>query len=285
MLQYGCNLQFTTPLCPTSNGLVERVNRKIKRYLQLWEATTVNWQDHLGMSIYVINHEYNQSIQTSSWIAFHGWSGMPGNIVNPKEIFQEYTIGNQCSPARFATEQIRKMQKSLAKLYETDKKQKECRFNKLRREYHTSKGSKMTLKAGDHVLIKTPQLKGQCKKLFIAWRGRYVLHEQVDKNVWTVSLLNNSRRKFLVHTRRMRKIWSPTVQEDTYGSKEEYSQQAEEFPQEVGNEVLPDKVFDSNELPEDSEIENLNITDDVLSNEVAEPQEGQLRSGKQYKRS
>ena len=256
MLKYGCNLQFVTPLCPASNGLVERTNQKFKRYFRLWQADAINWEDHLHLACYVINHEYNHSIKTSSWNAFHGWCHQSGDVVNPKEIVSEYT-DSQC--AHYAYEHIQRMQKSLASLYETDFGQKKSRFQKLRTHYDNGNGSKLKLSPGDKVLIQTQQLKGHCAKLFISWRGVYVVHS------------HNERRRFLVHRRRIRKIWKDTEDSkpQVVDFEKDETDKNDKF-KEVGNLV-----------DEENELEEVVATEQVPDQVYLKP-EGRLRSGKTY---
>ena len=166
MKSFGTNLQHCTPLQPASNGLVERANQKLKRYFKLWSADSLNWEDHLGIAAYVINMEYNRSIQTSAWSAYHGWTPQTGctEIVNPMEIHAEFT-GSQC--LAHAKRHVQKMNRALAELVETDYKQKNNRFERLRTDYSKLSGSKFQLSRGDHVLVKIMQPKGMCGKFYI----------------------------------------------------------------------------------------------------------------------
>ena len=168
MKSFGTNLQHCTPLQPASNGLVERANQKLKRYFKLWSADSLNWEDHLGIAAYVINMEYNRSIQTSAWSAYHGWTPQTGctEIVNPMEIHAEFT-GSQC--LAHAKRHVQKMNRALAELVETDYKQKNNRFERLRTDYSKLGGSKFQLSRGDHVLVKIMQTKGMCGKFYIQW--------------------------------------------------------------------------------------------------------------------
>ena len=163
------------------------------------------------------------------------------------------------------------MQKSLASLYETDFGQKKSRFQKLRTHYDNGNGSKLKLSPGDKVLIQTQQLKGHCAKLFISWRGVYVVHSQVDKNVFAVFLQNNERRRFLVHRRRIRKIWKDTEDSkpQVVDFEKDETDKNDKF-KEVGNLV-----------DEENELEEVVATEQVPDQVYLKP-EGRLRSGKTY---
>ena len=110
------------------------------------------------------------------------------------EIHAEFT-GSQC--LAHAKRHVQKMNRALAELVETDYKQKNNRFERLRTDYSKFSGSKFQLSRGDHVLVKIMQPKGMCGKFYIQWRGVYCVAKQIDKNVFEVYLKGNERRRFV----------------------------------------------------------------------------------------
>ena len=204
MFRMGTNLQHSTPLQPQTNGVVERVNQKIKRCLKLWDANSVNWEDHIHLAAFLINKEYHSALQTSPWCAFHGWDHASADVVNPAEIIEEFSGSIQCS--EYAKGHIQRMQKALANLYESDYTAKADRFYKLQSAQDSRNLSDNQFSPKDRVLVKMKQLKGSCGKLTNEWRGIYRILRQVDANVYFVYLEGNQRRRFLVHKRRLRKL-------------------------------------------------------------------------------
>ena len=61
------------------------------------------------------------------------------------------------------------MNRALAELVETDYKQKNNRFERLRTDYSKLGGSKFQLSRGDHVLVKIMPTKGMLGKFYIQW--------------------------------------------------------------------------------------------------------------------
>ena len=173
----------------------------------------------------------------------------------------EDSTGIQCS--QYAVKHIQQMNRALASLYENDCAEKNDRYQKLREVNNYRDPTVAQFHPGDRVLVKMSQLKGDCSKLTIEWRGIYIIHKRVDVNVFSVFLQNNERRKFLIHQKRLKKL--PAVQEQGSVPNQETSPK----------KGLEESPSDSQEVPKTS-----NSTDIHPKTEESRP--GCLRSGKKY---
>ena len=62
------------------------------------------------------------------------------------------------------------------------------------------------LAIGTRVLRLYKQPPGACAKLYVNWKGVFVVKKQVDVDTYLISLENDGRKKFIVHRRHLRPI-------------------------------------------------------------------------------
>ena len=261
----GCHLQHTTPYSPRSNGLVERANQKIKRLFKLWECDSLDWEDHLSAIVYTINNTWNKNIKSTPWLCYHGWQNC--DIFDRREIIKEDYSPPQSS--KWAQQFVDRRNLELAKLYRLDVNRKLGEFSKLQNDY-MKKANKSVLKKGDHCLVYQFQPKGVCGKIFSNWKGVYIIEEQVDKNVFLISLIGHRRRKFLIHRNRLRKIEDPKTFADKLHSGEDLL--TEDSPEEAETDLALDKPIE----------EVLEKPEPYVESGQEKPEPGRLRSGRLF---
>ena len=200
LMTMGVHLQHSTPYRPQSNGIVERLNQKIKSLLKLHGAEDFTWEDGLGEIQSAINLEFNRSIGTSPYQAFHGWT--LENLSFTKPDVQELVGTVEDSKIWIKNHRL-KMTRALADQVMDDYRKKEQRYFKACKDYEecNSKRRSSGIGVGSTVLIHTPQPVGVCGKLYSAWKGYYkVLKEFPDNpNVYLVCQENDTKRQKLVH--------------------------------------------------------------------------------------
>ena len=198
----GTNLQYTTPYRPQSNGLTERCNQKVKKLLRLWNVHDATWDSYIGPIQFIINNEYNRSLNMSAFQAIHGWTLSRMDFLNSYDM--ENLDISEFDSKQWAQQHSVRMAKMLGQLFINDVEQKTKRYEKLRKIYDKSlPETNRDLPIGAHVLIQFPQAPGT-SKLMSNWKGIYVINKQVDKNVYLVAHFEGQRRKMLVHKSRIR---------------------------------------------------------------------------------
>ena len=198
----GTNLQYTTPYRPQSNGLTERCNQKIKKLLRLWNVHDATWDAYIGPIQFLINNEYNRTLNMSAFQAIHGWTLSRMDFMSPNDI--ENLEITEFDSKQWAQQHSVRMAKMLGQLFVNDVHNKTQQYEKLRKIYDKSlPEANEDIPIGAQVLIQFPQAPGT-SKLMSNWKGTYVINQQVDKNVYLVSHSEGQRRKMLVHKSRIR---------------------------------------------------------------------------------
>ena len=102
------------------------------------------------------------------------------------------------------------MTKFLENIYRQDLNRKNEAYDRLKKknggEILNEQAMKNLIHNGTKVLIEFPQPPGESTKTYNAWKGIYVVVKQIDKNSYLVGHLEGTRRKFLVHRRRIRPL-------------------------------------------------------------------------------
>ena len=198
----GCNLQYTTPYRPQSNGITERVNQKIKKLLRIWNVHDPTWDMYIGNIQFFINNEYNRILNMSAFQAIHGWTLARMDFMNPSNI-QDMDV-TEFDSKQWAKEHSMRMSICLRELFKNDVLQKQRSYEKARNIYNKiAPEDDGNIPIGAHVLIHFPQAQGTTK-LMSNWRGTFLVLQQVDKNVYMVTHVDGQRRKMLIHKNRLR---------------------------------------------------------------------------------
>ena len=277
----GVHLQQSSPYRPQSNGVVERLNQKIKSLLRLHGAEDLTWEDGLGEIQLAINLEFNRSIGTSPYNAFHGWCLENLSFINPD--VQEQKVATADDSKIWIKNHRLKMTRALADLVTRDFKSKEERYYKACEDYENNNVGRRrsaVIDVGSIVLIKTPQPVGSCGKLFSSWKGFYkIVRGFADNpNVYLVCHESDSKRMKLVHKERIRVVDVPEGNKDMSKVKEEKQETIK-----ITNQQSPEMFavgsskLDSNELQED--FQQKGIKSQVNAEEKSSKI---LRSGKTY---
>ena len=276
LMDMGVHLQHSTPYRPQSNGIVERLNQKIKSLLKLHGAEDLTWEDGLGEIQLAINLEFNRSIGTSPYQAFHGWT--LENLSFTKPDVQELVGTVEDSKIWIKNHRL-KMTRALADQVAQDYKSKEDRYWKACEDYGNNNGSRRrssVIDVGSIVLIKSPQPVGVCGKLYSSWKGYYkVVRGFVDNpNVYLVCHEDDSKRMKLVHKDVIRVVDVPegadVLEKETI---EGLNQRSPEMIAE-GSSGL-----DSNKLQQDFQENDITHCQDNVEGKSSKKR---LRSGKTY---
>ena len=276
----GVHLQHSSPYRPQSNGIVERLNQKIKSLLKLHGAEDLTWEDGLGEIQLTINLEFNRSIGTSPYHAFHGWT--LENLSFIKSDIQE-EVGTVEDSKIWIQNHRLKMTRALADQVTRDYKSKEKRYFKACEDYENNNASRrrsLVIDVGSTVLVKSPQPVGVSAKLFSSWKGYFkVVRSFVDNpNVYLVCHEDDSKRMKLVHRDRIRVVDVPGKMEDM--SEEKEKRETINVPNQRSPEMIAvgSSELDSNKLK--SDFQEKGITNCQVNAE--EKSSKRLRSGKTY---
>ena len=206
----GVHLQHSTPYRPQSNGIVERLNQKVKSLLKLHGATDVTWEDELDNIQLAINLEYNRSLGTSPYHAIFGWKLATLSFIKPDEQQREIET-NEDSKAWVKAHGLR-MARALADTVERDYNRKKSTFYKACADYQ-SDGYRGSPEIGvdSIVLVHFPQPVGECAKLYCSWKGYYrVLKVFEDNpNVCLLTHISGTKRQFMCHKEKLRVVSEP----------------------------------------------------------------------------
>ena len=170
--------------------------------LRLWNVYDATWDMYIGPIQFLINNEYNRILGMSAFQAIHGWTLSRMDFLQPGTI-EELQI-TEFDSKQWAKQHSVRMAKSLGTLYLNDVKNKQRRYDKLRKSYDKLVPDiEREFPNGAHVLIQFPQAPGT-SKLMSNWKGVYIVNNKVDKNVYIVSHMEGQRRKMLIHKSRMK---------------------------------------------------------------------------------
>ena len=277
----GVHLQHSTPYRPQSNGIVERLNQKIKSLLRLHGAEDLTWEDGLGEIQLAINLEFNRCIGTSPYQAFHGWTLENLSFTKPDVLDEVGTVED--SKIWIQNHRL-KMTRALADQVTRDYKSKERRYFKACEDYENTCASRRrssVIDVGSLVLIKTPQPVGVCGKLYSSWNGYYkIVRGFVDNpNVYLVCHENDSKRMKLVHKDVIRVVDVPEGKKDMSEEKE-IKQETIKGPNQQSPEMIAvgSSDLDSNKLQSDFQQKGISNCQDNAEEKPSK----RLRSGKTY---
>lgn len=83
---------------------------------------------------------------------------------------------------------------------------KKTQYDKLRKSFRRSNpGNDDEFPKGAHVLVQFPQAPGT-SKLMSSWRGKFIVIQKVDRNVYLVAHIEGHRRKMLIHKSRLKRL-------------------------------------------------------------------------------
>jgi hypothetical protein len=184
----GIHTQQGTPYTPTSQSIVERTNAKIKQKLRLFESENITWDEDLGFIQLTINLEHNRTLGMSPFKAFHGWSLCKPSFAPISSDESDFVANNWADIRSF------KMMKCVGDLYS---------------HLSVEKSESLTLDSlelGQEVLIYTEQPVGESAKFFQNWKGHFVIKKKVDHNVYIVHQINDPRKEYMVHRKRIRPL-------------------------------------------------------------------------------
>ena len=170
------SFKHSTPYRPTSNGMVERTNQEILRYLKLFEIND-NWDESIGCVNFCINNTVNRHLGRTPFELFHGWQILyPSFLMQPKtEIFNS----NDLRTFSYShSQRIEKHRKVLRDLY----------VDELNRKENLIADDLNDLRVGQRVYLKVERPKGT-SKLFQVWKGLYQVKRVLDKHSYIRPIL------------------------------------------------------------------------------------------------
>jgi len=138
----------------------------------------------------------------SAFQAIHGWTLARIDFMDPSKI--ENLDITEFDSKQWSYNHSMRMATCLRELFINDVKIKQKSYEKSRNIFKKNVPEHDgEIPIGAHVLIHFPQAVGT-NKLMSQWRGTYLVHSRVDKNVYLVSHLEGQRRKMLIHKNRIR---------------------------------------------------------------------------------
>ena len=234
----GCNLQYTTPYRPQSNGITERCNQKVKKLLRIWNVNDPTWDLYIGVIQFLVNNEFNRILNMSAFQAIHGWTLTRMDFMDPSKI-EELDI-TEFDSKQWSKDHSVRMATCLRELFIKDVKIKQKSYEKSRNNFKKNGPEHDDeIPIGAHVLIHFPLAPGS-NKLMSQWKGTYLVNQKVDKNVYLVSHSDGQRRKMLIHKNRIRVL----PQNDQDGNLNNDSSEAV-----AAEEIQSEKSRLSNEHP------------------------------------
>jgi len=252
----GVHIQYTTPRRPQTNGLVERVNQKVKQQLQNWKATDTTWEDYIPPIQLSINLEHNRMLNSSPFYSIHGWLLQRMEFLDPEKLENAHI--DDYDGKQWAKYHSVRMSKFLETIYKRDVQQKLDRFERLKKktggDSNSNNEKRKTLirtgpvRPGSKVLIEFPQPKGETGKLFNPWKGLFIVVKRVDVNSYLVGPVEGTRRKFLVARKRMR-----VVEGGQKESMESPSEDPVKFDEEISKSTQCEKSIAAPDAVDDAE--------------------------------
>ena len=184
-----------TPYAPWSNGLCERMNRKLSQQLKLNKVDELRWDKALP-SIQLSMNLSRLNDGTSPYLRLHGWV-----LYRPGYVQADYDEVKHkehlLSEDEWVKSNIVRMKQACVDRFVTEEEKKAALLGKDDR----SQNRKIVI--GQKCLVHFPQLR-QCSKLFSSWKGVYIVEDQLDKNSFVVADENQSKKKYIVHKNRLR---------------------------------------------------------------------------------
>ena len=225
-----------------------------------------------------INLEFNRSIGTSPYQAFHGWT--LENLSFAKPDVQEL-VGSVDDSKIWIQNHRLKMTRALADQVTQDYKSKEKRYWKACEDYENNNGGRRrssVIDVGSIVLIKSPQPVGVCGKLYSSWKGYYkVVRGFVDNpNVYLVCNVDDSKRMKLVHRDVIRVVDVPEGKADVLEKEETIEGLNQRSPEMI---AVGSSDLDSNKLQQDFQEKGITNCQD---NAEEKSSKRRLRSRKTY---
>ena len=199
LFDLGIHSNKICPYHPQSNGMVECLNKRIKQQLQIFKSEGITWDRDIPAIQLALNLQKLDELKTSPFQLLHGWLLCPTSFVsdeyNENDVFRKLKAKSEWSKAISV-----KMARAICNHYIADQSIKAKRS--VKSDEHESK----PLKISTCVLRLYKQPLGACAKLFVNWKGIFIIRKQIDVDTYLISLENDGRKKFIVHRRHLRPV-------------------------------------------------------------------------------
>ena len=210
--------------------------------LQIFKSEGISWDKDLPAIQLALNLQKLDELKTSPFQLLHGWLLCPTSFVSDlydtDEVYAELKSKSEWSKAISV-----KMARAISDHYITDQRIKAKRSVKL-------DDAQQNLKIGTRVLRLYKQPPGACAKLFVNWKGVFVIRKQVDVDTYLISLEDDGRKKFIVHRRHLRPIG--TYDSSNECAKEELDPEPNSEPTHSDDDEKEESIteLESKKIPE-----------------------------------
>jgi len=218
---FGYNTKFSTTYYPQSQGVVERLNKKVKYCLSIvaQEAEPVHpelhvdWDLHLDAISFLHNTTIYSTTKVAPWILRHGrscpditfmlnsWDKLLKNL-NKNKYDNPMLFKDLDGNIQIFKKIKREARKNVLKYY-----------NKSLEKWNETDQPKEYFKKDDFVMVKIVHLKGNKKKFTRKYNGPFKV---IGINTWNgaYQLMNKSRVKFWKNNKYLKKV--PSIQDEEY---------------------------------------------------------------------
>jgi hypothetical protein len=192
LASFGTCINYGVPYRPQGQGLIERANREIVKYLKGLDIDEHRWDTHIPAIQLSMNLTYHSALGSSPFQALHGWTAAEplfSKEVDGNEIQTDVRLWVQESGARMCAALALLTAKQAVPLTPIP-----------------DESDDNALEPGTHVLLKTMTPPGVSSKMYSPWKGGYVVRKRCDLYSYLITPLEAPRRRFLVHRQRIRMV-------------------------------------------------------------------------------
>ena len=183
---------YTTPGHPASNGMAERVNRKLLNYLRKYHEKEIAWEEQLPYAAFALNTTFNESTGYSPFYVIYG-----NDPVLPYDLVVK-------GPRSLSERPGADLHRRLAKAYETVLENNHEAFIAYKRK-HDKRAKVKRFRPNDRVYLLHSGEADRGKKLRSKFEGPYFVVEVKDKDN-VIIRRNNGRRLIRVNSERLKLV-------------------------------------------------------------------------------
>ena len=188
--------QKICPYRPTSNSVIERKMAELGKTIKMLRSEGQDWDENLKIVQYSINMRFNRSLGFSSFEIFLGWRPLLPSLIDFKNdnniIDSTLQLG--------VKDRILLKRAIMRDIYAQE-------FN---RKQNLEQTDPKDLPVGQQVLMKTATPVGHSSKLFMNWKGVFVIKKKLDSDTYLVHKIEDPRKGFVVFRDRL-KIFGPKI--------------------------------------------------------------------------
>ena len=194
------NIAFktSTPHRPQSQGMVERTNQKVVKFLKMFKSQDHSWDDDIPLVTFAINMELNRHTGYTPFQLFHGWS-----ILTPSFLTKDSTLLTNMNDLRNVNYNIAnavaKHRRTLTQVFVGDETRKAKTATRRKID---------PLTVGTKVLFRFQRPIGSTK-LFEEWKGLYNIKKVLDNDAYLINSDDDPRKEYVAFRPRLKVFGIP----------------------------------------------------------------------------